>query len=276
MESVDVEKFGILLFESLNDSEPKTGKILSEEILRYKQFEEKVLSVEYFDINNKSEFISHLSSKVDEAISHNHYYFVHFEIHGFNGGIELKNNEKISWKEIFPFLRKLNLHYKNYLILYLGVCKGASLIQFIDPSERAPFRSIVASAHNIKSHDLLIGFEAFYTKFFFSFDIPLSLEEFNKTIKHQKSKLHLITSEYCFDQMCDMDRSTADHKGLDSIILENLKKAMPHFGYLKKKEQTKYIAIEKKRIADECKANRDFFLMNDLDEIQLPSDKETT
>ena len=43
MQSEEVKKFGILMFESLSDSDTKNGKKLAEEILKYKHFEQETL-----------------------------------------------------------------------------------------------------------------------------------------------------------------------------------------------------------------------------------------
>lgn len=272
MQSEEIKKFGILMFESLSGSDTKNGKKLTEEILRYKQFEEEVLSVEYFDVNNKLEFLKLLDTKVDEAICENHFYFIHLEIHGYEGGVQLKSGENVSWEELFPFFRRLNVHYRNHLILYLGVCKSASLIQFIKPEMRAPFGSALTSAKDIKNSDLLIGFEAFYTKFFFSFDIPLSLDEYNNKIENEDSRLHLLTSENSFDMICDLERDSTDHKSLDAIIVKHLTQKVPIFKFLSIEEQSRFIEKEKKDISEDCKSNKDYFLMKDLEDIILPED----
>lgn len=264
MEANEVKKFGVVIFESLPDNEKKNGRILHDEVLKYKKFQEQNLTVEFFDVQNKSELFKFLTALIDEAINSDHFYLLHFEMHGFYGGIEMKNNEKVYWNELFPLFQKLNTFYRNYLTIYLAVCEGASLLKYIEPDQRSPFRTIIGSIKKIKSHDLLIGFEKFYDHFFFTFDIPESLNKYNQTIENKASELKMITCEYCFDMLCDFKRKTADKSKSMSLIIESLNIRIPMFKYLALKEQERFIEKEYEYIESKCKSNRDYFLMNDI------------
>lgn len=264
MEANEVKKFGLVIFESLPDNEKKNGRILHDEVLKYKKFQEQILTVDFFDVENKSELIRILTKLIEEAIENNHFYLLHFEMHGFFGGVETKNKEKLYWNELFPLFQKLNTFYRNYLTIYLAVCEGASLIKYIEPNQRAPFRTIIGSVKKINSHDLLIGFEQFYDHFFFTFDIPESLSKYNLVIENKSSELQMITCEYCFDMICDFKRKTADKSNSIRIITDSLRIRLPMFKYLSIKEQERFIEKEYEIIENECKSNRDYFLMNDL------------
>lgn len=260
----EVKKFGVLIFESLPNKDKKNGKILYDEVLKYKKFQEDNLSIEYYDIADKSELLNKLTVLIEEAIKNNYFFILHFEMHGFYGGISTKNGEKILWNELFPLFQKLNTFYRNYLCIYLAVCEGASMIESINPEERAPFRSIVASIKKIKSHDLLIGFEKFYDHFFFSFDVSESLIHFNSAVENKSSELTMINCDYCFDMICNFKRKDALKPQTFRLIEESLSLRIPLFKYLSKSEQERFVNKELDDLEQKCKANRDYFLMNDL------------
>lgn len=264
MKSEDVKRFGIIIFESLPDEDVKTGYELYSSTLTNKTYEENFLYIEYIDLNDKEHFLKELLRVANEAIDNNYFYFLHFEIHGFNGGLILKNNDEVFWHELLPIFQMINIHYLNTLGIYLAVCEGASLIKEINPMARSPFGFIVASTQKIIETDLAIGFEQFYKKFFFSFELPESLEQYNSIIKNEKSKLSLVTSQYCIDTLCDIERETADKEKLLKILDETFNKHDPNFKNLPESVVHEVLEKELYEIFEECKLNKDFYLMNDL------------
>lgn len=264
MNSEDVKRFGIIIFESLPDEDIKTGYELFSSTLTNKTYEEELLHIEYLDLENKDIFLNELLRIANEAIDNNYFYFLHFEIHGFNGGLILKNGEEIFWHELLPIFQMMNIHYLDTLVIYLAVCEGASLLKEINPIERSPFGSIVASPHKIIEKDLAIGFEKFYDKFFFSFELKASLEEYNTVIKNEKSRLSLITSQYCINTLCNIERETADKETLFKILEDTFNKHDPNFKNLPESEVFEVLKKELYEIFEEFKLNKDFYLMNDL------------
>lgn len=267
MKSEDVKRFGVIIFESLPTNERKTGYSLYTTTLRYKQFEDNVLHLEYYDIENREDFFNILNKIVDEAVENNYFYFLHFEIHGYSGGINLKNNEDVEWQEIIPIIRKLNVHYKNALGLYLAVCKGATIMSNTDFNDRAPFGFIVANTDDLNQDEILLGFEKFYESFFYNLDAKIAVEEFNKVVRNEINELEHITSKHFIDMVCDVERPTADREKLLYTIKKQLEKKIPYFNSLTIGTQKSILEIELKKISDECKSLKSHFLMYDLKEL---------
>lgn len=263
MKSEDVKRFGVILFESLDDHDKKTGLNLYNTTLKYKTFQEENLHLEYYDINSKKDFIEHLNSIVDEAIANNYFYFFHFEIHGYNGGITLKNSETVSWEDILPILRKLNIHYHNYLGIYLAVCEGASLIKFLNPLERSPFGFMVASPQKLGDQSILVGFEKFYEDFFFSLDAQEAVDSFN-SVTDEENKIYLLTSKYLISQLCDENREGMNKKELLEIIRKKFETKDFNFHKLNPIIQNVILEQELKRSFEICRKNTDYYLMSDL------------
>ena len=264
MNSNEVERFGVIIFESLNDNEKKTGYNLYNTTLKYKQFEDNVLHLEYYNIENREDFFKVLNRIVDEAIENNYFYFLHFEIHGYDGGINLKNDEDVEWKEIIPIIRKLNFHYKNTLGLYLAVCKGATIMNNTDFNDRAPFGFIVANTDDLNQDEILLGFEKFYESFFFNLDAKVAVEEFNKVVRNEINELEHITSKHLIDMVCDVERPNANREKLFDTIKKHLGTKIPYFQNLTTEQQNIILEIELEKISDECKSLKSHFLMHDL------------
>lgn len=265
MKSDEISEFGLIIIQSLPESEPQTGTDLHSSIIKYKKFKEPNLRSDLYDVNSAQDFFVLLEMLYNRAVNDKYFFVLHLEMHGYDDGIRMKNGDKISWKNILPYFRKINVEFCNYLAVYLAVCKSANLLQYIDPLDRAPFRAIVTTPKDILLRDLIPGFEAFYDHFFFELDAQESIEKYNAAISPDGSKMYLITAKYSFDTITDIERKTADTKSILEIIKSSLLSKQPHLKYT---PIVLHMLAEKemKNTFDELKKNKSYFLMKDLDE----------
>jgi hypothetical protein len=176
------EIFELIIIESLKKEEKQTGEILHDETIKYKKFQEAVLSSSLIKVKSKLEFIESLRNICKRVENDKLYPILHIETHGSLNGFHLSNGEEISWEELFEETRKINLLLKNSIMINLSMCYGMSMIAKINPDERAPFRAIVGTARPISWQLLLQSFEIFYNNYFFSFSVEDSIELVNKNI----------------------------------------------------------------------------------------------
>lgn len=264
MKSKDVNKFCIAILESLPNEEEKTGYNLHVKINDNELLQEQSLVSEYYDVENKKDFLELLNDLTIDAIKNNHFYILHFEIHGLDGGVRLKNKEDVSWDEMLPIFQKLNFHYRNNLAIYLVVCKGATLIKSINPEERAPFKILISSEKDLFHRDFIFGFEVFYKNFISSLDPYESLEKYNSVIALPENRLVIVDSEYCFDMICDIERDTADKESLVRNYKIKLYNRFPDVKYFPSDYTNFYIENQLKNIFNELKSKKDYFLMKDF------------
>jgi len=265
MKSENLQKFGIVIIESLPENEKKTGYDLHSTIIQYKTFEFPDLASDFYDVNNKIDFFWLLNELARKAVEENYFFVLHMEMHGFNDGIELKNGEEVTWGEMIPYFQEINIHYQNYLLIVLGICEGASIIKYTNPAERAPFRALISSEKKIYDKDFIPGFEEFYKHFFFEFDAVEALEKYNSVITDSKDKLLFVSAEYLFDQITDIKRPTADKQKLRQIYSERLFWDFPDLKHFPKEYTEKYIDNEIEKAFGEVRTKKDYFLMKDLD-----------
>lgn len=264
MKSEDVTEFGLIIIESLPDGDSKTGYELYNSTILYKTFKDPNLSRDYYDINNRNDFFWLLKKLIQRAVIENNFFMLHFEMHGYEDGVELKNQERISWAEIIPYFREINVHFHNFLAIYLAVCRGASLLKYVNPIERAPFRALISSEKDIYVKHIILGFEKFYEHFFFSYDVVESLELYNSVITDPKDRLVYVSSEYTFDTIADIDRETADKKSMVNQYKRFLCEKIPELKYYPEDYVEKLAKQELKKDFDHLKSKRDYFLMKDL------------
>ena len=249
------DKIGIAIIQSLLDDERQTGKELYETTIKYIQYSKPFLESDFFDVSNKKEFFNVLHNILEIAIKENKFYFLHFEAHGNNKGIGMKNGELITWPELLPLLKDLNILYKNNLSVHLAVCEGNSLLRAINPIERSPFAFILGSFDKIYNYDILNAFEVFYSNFFNDFNIINAFDKMRKV--SEKSDFSIISAWHIIDFLLDLQE-----KGdMQQKILEAFDSKFNDF-----KEQSVIIKTRNEiiKIFEEFTIKREFFLMQDL------------
>lgn len=253
-------KIGVAIIESLGDNERKTGREIHETTLYYLSLQVKFLENEYHEVSNTYQFLDVLEKIVHTAVNEDKFYFLHFEIHGNENGVVLKEGQQVDWSIILPYLRSLNILYSNNLSVYLAICKGNSIIRFVNHLERAPFSLIFGSFQNVKNLDILIMFEEFYTEFFKKFS---NYDAYQMIINlGLANNFVMITSQYIIDYLLKLEANNNDEQKLLDAIDESLiplGDLSPNIDVIVKKIRNDVVNLYKN-----YKIDKDFFLIKDL------------
>lgn len=253
---MNYDKIGIAIIQSLYDDEKQTGKELHDTTIKYIKYSRPFLESNLYDVSTKTELFDVLSEIIKIAKEENKFFFLHFEAHGNNEGIGVKNGEEITWFELLPIFRELNILYKNNLTVHLAVCEGNSLVRAIDPLDRSPFAFIIGSFEPIYNHDILNAFEVFYKNFFNDFDVVNAFQKMKEA--SQKSDFSIISSWQIIDLVSSMAEKVNDKKRYLEIFDEVFKDSKEN------EEIIKNYKIEIEKILDESTIKKDYFLMKDL------------
>lgn len=262
MYSFEVKKFGVVIFESLYEEDAKTGTELKDGLLKYKTFQIEEMEIELYTISTKSELIEILQNIIERIKNEFFFPILHFEIHGYEDGICTNSGECISWREIIPFFREINILLKNLLLVVLGVCKGVSIIKYIGTDTRAPFKAIIGSAGEIKSWEIQQGFHAFYDTFFFSMDVFKSIKALREVVNSDSIGISVI--EDLYDKITNPHR---DPKLFNRIVHDRMQEMMQKNPQLRNKnfsELEKQAIKEIEAIFEIAKNKKGYFLMEDL------------
>jgi len=250
----NIQKIGIIIIQSLDKNDKETGRILSNGIIKYKTFQEESFSSEFKDISSKNELLTYLEELIERIEKEKFYFVLHFEVHGNEQGIVLKNGDGVLWNELFVYTRKINILFGGNLALGLAMCYGGAILSSIQPNDRAPFKFFIGAFREINSDEIIRGFEQFYNYFLFSFSPIKSLDFMNIELNPDEKTFHFMNDELIFDAICNPDR---DPTGFAKVVDEHFYNS-PHI----KRE-----AIEK-NIRDFLAVThlkyRDFFCFNDI------------
>ncbi len=253
------DKIGIAIIQSLLDNERQTGKELFDTTIKYIQYSKPFLESDFFDVSNKEDFFDVLQKIIQVAKTENKFYFLHFEAHGNDEGISMKNGEQITWPELLPKIQELNIFYKNNLSVHLAVCNGNSFLRAINPIERSPFAFIIGSFETIYNNDILTAFEVFYTNFFSDFNIVNAFEKMRKI--SEKSDFSIISAWHIIDLVIELQNNSNDKQKMLDLIDESFingeqREIIKSLGNKFKAEVIK--------IHEEFTIKRDYYLMEDF------------
>lgn len=181
--NISISHFYII--QSLRPDDKQTGRLLHEEVFRYRLFQRNKLSAKLIDVSDLTEFRNALDGIAEAGRSEDVRPFIHFEIHGSPAGMELGNGEFVTWKELYPFLVAINTCTKNNLFLTLATCYGAAIGEACDIRKRAPFAWYIGPKHAITSENAYNDYTVFFDHLLTSLDFHSALDTMNEQNPNQ-------------------------------------------------------------------------------------------
>lgn len=107
--------------------------------------------------------------------------------------------EMATWKELFNYIRPINIASYNLLMLNLSMCNGEAVIRYIDPTQRAPFRAVTGPIGEVLPEVLEKARLFFYVNYMKSLT-----EDYGLYKLAQSSGLIYYTQEFIFGAYYDL------------------------------------------------------------------------
>lgn len=206
--NTEIEKTGIIVIQSLKESERKTGTELEQDVLRYKSYVDEKNFVRLYNAETKEAFISILK-KIEAGMNEGEIFTLHLETHGGEDGIYLASRECVSWEEFFNCIRPINIKMGHLLVVVMSMCKGAAIVTHMNPEERAPYRAFIGAYRDMYDDELARGFAAFYSEYTNPLDIVEGMNALKAELSSTKEPdgpFWVLTCEQVFDMTFDADR----------------------------------------------------------------------
>ena len=222
----------IYILESLKKDEKQTGTELHDDVILRRSWQKPNLLVEIIKLESKNDLIELLIKIKEECLSNEIIPFIHFELHGFNKGIALKNNDKILWSEIVPIIREINITSKNNLFISVAACKGGNIQHEIKITEPCPFRGFIGPMEDIATEDLLISFTNFFDELLVSNNFDKAIDRLNQN-NNSGVIFHYLSSESFYKIVLDFHfkeliRNPKNHEERVAAISKNYWKNNPN------------------------------------------------
>ena len=200
---IEIQKYEIIVIQSLKEKDIETGLSLYNEILKYKDVVKKDIVTKYFSISTRKEF-EYLLMNIEQEIPLGHILTLHLETHGCDEGIGLSSGDLISWRDFFSLIRPINIKTSNLLMIVLSMCNGAAISSLVEPTKRCPYRAFLGFEQEMKAGDLEEAFHAFYEVYDNMLDIDKALEHMNGVLPIE-NKPWLYTAEQIFNKVLNPD-----------------------------------------------------------------------
>ncbi len=187
----------ISIIESLRDCDRKTGEELSFDLDYLDEFKKKDILIEYVQVSNKDELISHINYLEKDAQENGIFPILQIEAHGVDDkeNLQLKSGT-ISWLELEPVFRNLNIASKCNLLVVMATCYGSYVNCQISMLDRAPFWGLIGTPDTIMPEQILNSMTRFYSSLNNGEDIKALLASLEDKTKMEN--LVLTTSEWAF------------------------------------------------------------------------------
>lgn len=189
MKDVEIKKIGIVVIQSLPEHEAQTGLELCNEILHYKEYQER--DTPYFlwkyTPTTKCEFINcirEIIAKQEEGML----FTLHIESHGGDDGIRLANGETIIWADFMDLIRPINVKMGHLLVLVLAMCLGGAIVSTINSKDRAPYRVCICSCKEVTVDQIRRGFASFYSDYTSPLDIVKGISALQQELSTENNK----------------------------------------------------------------------------------------
>jgi len=153
----------VVIIESLEDDEVKTGQHLADYLNGLQTVQEKGIGIRLQKCNHASECVEQLRMLTAEAAQHGSRPILHFECHGsMQSGLEFANGSDLGWTQLGDELRGLNAATGVNLLVSISACYGAHLLTDMASLKPAPCLMMIGPMQEVTPSDLMAGFRLFY------------------------------------------------------------------------------------------------------------------
>jgi len=215
----------VVIIQSLEPSEVKTGLILSELIYNLASADESQMPVQIIECGYAGEFIQIVEKLTQEAKSGN-VPLLHVECHGDPmAGLEFANGSTLPWEDVAQTLLPLNIASRFNLLSVFSACFGAHFLGQMGVIRPAPCWCLVAPTDTVDPGEILAGFRIFYSLLFETGDMSFAVEGISKYNLSNGRWLwepaelwfeHLVTNyvEVHCNKLASLDRARKLHRQL--------------------------------------------------------------
>jgi hypothetical protein len=154
----------ILILDSIPSGELNTAKRLREDMDVYASAykRKRELNIKYVRTDNRNDFVCELIHSQGRAWADGVIPLLHIECHGDEDGLELADGSGMSWGDLYPLLRELNIATRFNLLIAVSACCGAATMRTANATKPAPFWGLIGPTKNMYPDELERAFGALY------------------------------------------------------------------------------------------------------------------
>lgn len=246
------------IIESLRENDQETGTLL------YDHIKDRIVTKLHV-VENTDDLFEKLDN-VLESISADKCFVLNIESHGNKAGIQIGNGDYVSWREVLPYLKKLNKKTNTRMIVLNSSCFGGYFCFQSTITEYAPAFASIGSDRKINSDRLLKANKKIFDLAFAGKNMEEIKQSVNDYLEVQDDNYSFVSVYDVFVQSwTKYVKESCSPMGVVHRILFNndvFEQYANETGKPKKWFQEKYVQgiLEKNKIEEKYNELRDVFL----------------
>lgn len=215
--NTEIKRWGIVVVQSLNPNDVKTGENLYHDVLQYKKYHKRESFSSFYNVNSSDDFRLAILD-IEKSLSEGDILTLQLETYGCAEGIGFNNGEILKWMDFYDIIRPLNIKTGHLLFVVMAMCKSIAMLSAIAPEKRAPF---VCTTIVVSSDEIYRGFLAFYDNYFNLLDIVQALNALQEEVRDDNgfTPFQVLSAENIFSETFNSNRNIS---GLVDNQLERL------------------------------------------------------
>lgn len=196
--SVDFTKIWVI--QCLLEDDEKTGHCLYQKVLLPLKEEHPELEIEFIEVQTREAFLDALErirQRVEQTLA---VPVIHLETHGRKDRFDLSHSEHITYAELMPKLREINVLAQNSLILVSAACKGGHFARVLcsDLRRPAPIGAIYGPFEDVLPIVVYESCKEFYEQLVRTRNVNCALARVENIVQSEKQRFYLRSSEWYF------------------------------------------------------------------------------
>lgn len=154
----------VVIVESLESSEFKSGSELYKFICDLKAAHPDVPEAELIEVAGRDEFIATITTLTNRVKTSGESPILQIEMHGWDDktGLAFPDHTSLSWDDLAAALGNLNRATRFNLVVCVAACFGGHFIGALLPHSPSPCFAMIGPTHSMTAGELLGGFSTFY------------------------------------------------------------------------------------------------------------------
>jgi hypothetical protein len=170
------------IIESLRPGDLPTGEQLRNELVPLVEPYRERMVVHFWRETTRADLLNRLALIAADVRLSGRAPVVHIETHGDAGGLQVTSNEYVPWPDLKIPFTLINITCRLNLLVILGACDGAGLLQVIQAVDRAPVWGLIGPRRPVTESEVDMAHRAFYRSLLSARDGGLAWRAMNAAI----------------------------------------------------------------------------------------------
>jgi hypothetical protein len=192
--------------ESLHPGDLKTYQDLEDVVTLHKNKPDD-LDYELYHVTDRQSLESVFEEILNDVKNDGIKPILHFDLHGYEDGIDLNSGEVVDWNEIADSLIEINKASNIQLFVCAGACFGVGMVKITNFMKRAPYSVLVGPNGSIKAKYISEFYSSLYNEYLDTGDI----KDFFDKSDLIPEKFSAIWIKTAYDMLFDIE--TAKNNG---------------------------------------------------------------